>query len=51
VTRATSSPRFESAITLADGRQLAYAEWGDPRGKPVVFIPICHWAEMLAAFD
>ena len=22
-------PRLDSAITLADGRQLAYAEWGD----------------------
>jgi pimeloyl-ACP methyl ester carboxylesterase len=38
MTRATSSPTLDSAITLADGRQLAYAEWGDPRGKPVVFI-------------
>lgn len=26
----------DSTITLADGRQLAYAEWGDPDGKPVL---------------
>ena len=38
MTRATCSPRFDSVMTLADGRQLAYAEWGDPSGKPVVFI-------------
>jgi pimeloyl-ACP methyl ester carboxylesterase len=26
-----------STITLTDGRTLAYAEYGDPRGKPVFF--------------
>ena len=26
-----------STITLSDGRTLAYAEYGDPRGKPVFF--------------
>jgi pimeloyl-ACP methyl ester carboxylesterase len=25
-------------LRLADGRQLAWAEWGDPRGSPVVFL-------------
>jgi pimeloyl-ACP methyl ester carboxylesterase len=25
----------DSTITLVDGRRLAYAEWGDPDGKPV----------------
>ena len=28
-------PRHDSTITLADGRRLAYAEWGDPNGKPL----------------
>jgi len=30
-------PRSDSTVTLADGRRLAYAEWGDPEGKPVFF--------------
>lgn len=25
----------DSTITLADGRRLAYADWGDPNGKPI----------------
>ncbi len=28
-------PRRDSTIKLADGRRLAYAEWGDPDGKPL----------------
>jgi pimeloyl-ACP methyl ester carboxylesterase len=28
-------PRDDSAIRLPDGRALAYAEWGDPGGRPV----------------
>ena len=28
-----------STLTLPDGRQLAYAEWGDPDGRPIV---TCH---------
>jgi pimeloyl-ACP methyl ester carboxylesterase len=24
-------------LTLRDGRRLAYAEWGDPDGRPVLF--------------
>ena len=31
----TSLP--ESNITLRDGRQMAYAEYGDPQGKPIFF--------------
>jgi pimeloyl-ACP methyl ester carboxylesterase len=31
----TSLP--EGNITLRDGRQLAYAEYGDPQGKPIFF--------------
>ena len=26
----------DSAVTLPDGRQLAYTEWGDPGGEPVL---------------
>ncbi len=32
----TSVPRLDRVITLGDGRSLAYAEWGDPGGRPVV---------------
>jgi pimeloyl-ACP methyl ester carboxylesterase len=28
-----------SAVDLPDGRRLAYAEYGDPSGPPVVFLP------------
>jgi pimeloyl-ACP methyl ester carboxylesterase len=28
-------PLRDDAIRLSDGRQLAYAEWGDPQGAPV----------------
>lgn len=27
----------DATITLADGRRLAYAEWGDPNGRPLFF--------------
>ena len=27
----------DAAVTLRDGRQLAYTEWGDPDGKPVLY--------------
>ena len=30
------TPRLEGRITLRDGRTLAYAEWGDSRGRPIV---------------
>ena len=30
-------PRVDSALTLRDGRRLAYAEWGDPDGRPILF--------------
>ena len=29
-------PRVDESITLRDGRALAYAEWGDQAGRPVV---------------
>ena len=30
-------PGRDSSIRLPDGRALAYAEWGDPEGRPVFF--------------
>lgn len=27
----------DATVTMADGRKLAYAEWGEPDGKPVFF--------------
>jgi pimeloyl-ACP methyl ester carboxylesterase len=38
MTRATAVPRVDRTISLRDGRQLAYAEWGDPLGRPVVLL-------------
>lgn len=32
------TPRVDDAVTLADGRTLAYAEYGDPDGSPVVLM-------------
>ena len=32
----SATPRREGRVTLRDGRALAYAEWGDPAGRPVV---------------
>ena len=31
------APQSDKQITLRDGRCLGYAEFGDPRGKPVLF--------------
>ncbi len=31
-------PIADEALRLADGRLLAWAEWGDPRGSPVLFL-------------
>ena len=32
----SATPRREGRVTLRDGRSLAYAEWGDLSGRPVV---------------
>lgn len=32
------TPRAQRSVRLADGRSLAYAEWGDPEGSPVVLM-------------
>jgi pimeloyl-ACP methyl ester carboxylesterase len=34
--RVTAVPRSDGVVTLRDGRSIAYAEWGDPAGRPVV---------------
>jgi pimeloyl-ACP methyl ester carboxylesterase len=31
------APRLEGAITLADGRRIGYAEYGDPAGRVVIW--------------
>jgi pimeloyl-ACP methyl ester carboxylesterase len=33
-----TDPIADGDLRLADGRLLAWAEWGDPRGSPVVFL-------------
>ncbi len=37
----------DEVLTLADGRLLAWAEWGDPRGSPVVFLHPAPGSRML----
>jgi pimeloyl-ACP methyl ester carboxylesterase len=32
------TPRIDGTITLRDGRQMAYCEWGALDGNPVVFL-------------
>lgn len=34
--RVTAVPRSERVVALGNGRAVGYAEWGDPRGRPVV---------------
>lgn len=38
MTKATAAPRLDRTIQLRDGRQLAYSEWGDLGGRPVVLL-------------
>ena len=38
MSRATASPKLDRTISLSDGRRLAYSEWGDLDGRPVVLI-------------
>ncbi len=40
-------PYADEVLALADGRRLAWAEWGDPRGSPVVFLHPCPGSRML----
>lgn len=32
----SAKPRIDSVVTLADGRRLAYADWGASEGRPVI---------------
>jgi pimeloyl-ACP methyl ester carboxylesterase len=34
----STSPRADLTLALPHGRTLAYAEWGDPAGQPVLFL-------------
>ena len=36
--RATSTPKADRTIRLRDGRGLAYSEWGDVAGRPVILL-------------
>jgi pimeloyl-ACP methyl ester carboxylesterase len=38
MTKATASPKVDRTIQLRDGRQMAFCEWGDLRGRPVVLL-------------
>jgi pimeloyl-ACP methyl ester carboxylesterase len=38
MTGATATPRLDRTIRLQDGREMAYAEWGDPTGRLVILI-------------
>lgn len=33
---ATAMPQLDGTIKLRDGRRIAYSEWGDVRGRPVI---------------
>ncbi len=39
--RGVMAPLADEVLRLADGRLLAWTEWGDPRGSPVVFLHPC----------
>lgn len=36
--RATAEPDREGTLRLSDGRIIAYSEWGEPLGRPVVLL-------------
>jgi hypothetical protein len=38
MTKASASPKVDGTIRLRDGRQLAFCEWGDLQGRPVVLL-------------
>ena len=42
-----TTPHADEVVTLADGRLMAWAEWGDPRGSPIVFLHPCPGSRML----
>ena len=36
--KVTATPKTDRTVTLSDGRSLAYCEWGDLDGRPVVLV-------------
>ena len=42
-----TGPHADEVLVLADGRRLAWAEWGDPRGSAVVFLHPCPGSRLL----
>lgn len=38
MTRATATPKIDQAIRLLDGRRMAYCEWGDLSGRPLIWL-------------
>ena len=38
MSRATATPKIDQAIRLLDGRRMAYCEWGDLKGRPVIWL-------------
>jgi pimeloyl-ACP methyl ester carboxylesterase len=40
------APLADEVLRLSDGRMLAWTEWGDPRGRPVVFLHPCPGSRM-----
>jgi pimeloyl-ACP methyl ester carboxylesterase len=38
MTKASAWPQVDRTLQLKDGRQMAYSEWGDLQGRPVVFL-------------
>jgi pimeloyl-ACP methyl ester carboxylesterase len=43
---AMMAPLADQVLRLSDGRMLAWSEWGDPRGRPVVFLHPCPGSRM-----
>ena len=36
-----NGPRVDTAVSLPEGRALAFAEYGDPAGLPLVLSMVC----------
>jgi len=36
--KASATPKLDRTMELADGRTLAFSEWGDLGGRPVVLL-------------
>ena len=42
-----TTPYADEVLVLADGRRMAWAEWGDPRGLPLVLLHPCPGSRLL----